>query len=262
MDRYQLFLRNLIMVQMLLHNTDPGNPGGGGGGQDPAAAFQRLLDQNKNDGLAVASKLFDENFQLRTKNRDLSAKLPKDGAVVLTDDDAKEWNAFKALNVKAADAKKAVESIPALEKQNKELSGMESLRELADLGLDGSKLKLSVLKEQLASKFPDAEIAFRTEKDKDGKEAKVAYLKKDKDSKEQSFTEFANAELVDYLPSLKVSTEAQQQPYTGNTPDPKPNNTATSVFDRIRDEQKTKNEVAKPQPGMDLNSRFGRPAAA
>jgi hypothetical protein len=183
MDRYQLFLRNLIMVQMLLHNTDPGNPGGGGGGQDPAAAFQRLLDQNKNDGLAVASKLFDENFQLRTKNRDLSAKLPKDGAVVLTDDDAKEWNAFKALNVKAADAKKAIESIPALEKQNKELSGMESLRELADLGLDGSKLKLSVLKDQLRPGFPMPRSRSKPRRTKTAKRRKSPISKKTRTAK-------------------------------------------------------------------------------
>lgn len=258
MNRFQLTLRNLVMAQMLLHNTDPNNPGGGGGGQDPAAAFQRLLEQNKNDGIAVASKLFDENFRYRTDIRELKAKLPKEGSVVLSDDDLKEWNAFKALNVKAADAKKAIDSVSTLEKQNKELSSMESLRELADLGLDGSKLKLSVLKDQLTSKFPDAEISFRTEKDKDGKDAKVAYFKKDKDSKEQSFHEFANAELTDYLPSLKVSTEATQQQYTGNTPDPSPRNTATSVFDRIRSEKQKENEEISKAPS--LNERFGRAA--
>jgi hypothetical protein len=223
MKRYQLLLRNLVMAQMLLHNTDDGGgTGGGGGAPNPAAAFQAMLEKNSNDGIKLASTLFDDNFQLREKNRELKKKLPADGAIVLTGDDAKEYQAFKALNVKAEDAKKAIEAVPALEKQNKELSGMESLRELADIGLDGSKLKLSVLKDQIASKHPDAEISFKNEKDKDGKEAKVAYIKKDKDSKEQSFTEFANAELVDYLPSLKVSTEATPQPFSGNTPDPKP----------------------------------------
>lgn len=261
MKRYQFLLGNLIMAQMLLHNTDPDNPGGGGGGSDPAAAFQNALKKKNDDALALASQLFDENFHYRAEIRELKGKAPKDGQVVLTNDDAKEWNAFKALNVKASDAKKAIETNATLEKQNKELSGMENLRELADLGLDGSKLKLSVLKDQLASKFPNAEFAFKTEKDKDGNDAKVAYIKKDADSKELSFTEFANAELADYLPSLKVSTEARQQPYTGNTGDPKPQNTATSVFDRIRNDAKEKNEAAKPAPGMDLNSRFGKAAA-
>jgi hypothetical protein len=228
---------------------------------NPAEAFQALLAKHNNDATAVASKLFDENFTLRSEKRDLKSKLPKDGSVVLTGDDAAEYNAFKALNVKAADAKKAIDELPNLQKANKELASMENLRDLAEIGLDGSKLKLSVLKDQLA-RFPDAAISFKSEKDKEGKEAKVAYIKKDGDSKELSFTEFANAELADYLPSLKVSTEATKQPYTGNFGDPKPQGGGDSVFDRIRETEKTKNEAAKPQPGMDLDSRFGRPAAA
>jgi hypothetical protein len=256
MKRYQIFLRNLIMAQMVLHNTDPGNPGGGAGGQDPASAFQRLLDQNKNDGLAVASKLFDENFQLREKNRELKGKLPTDGAVVLSADDAKEWQAFKALDKKAEDVKKALDSSAELEKQNKELAGMESLRELSDIGLDGSKLKISVLKDQM-QRFPDAELTFKSEKDKDGNEAKVAYIKPDKDSKELAFTEFATDKFADYLPSLKVSTEANTVIKPGNGPDPKPQGNATSVFDRIRESMKTESE----KPKANIDDRFGRAAA-
>ena len=43
------FLLNLLLAQQVLHNTDPANQGGGGGGSDPAAAFQRLLDQHKQE---------------------------------------------------------------------------------------------------------------------------------------------------------------------------------------------------------------------
>jgi hypothetical protein len=68
---------------------------------DPAAAFQRLLEQNKNDGIAVASKLFDENFRYRGEVRDLKKKVPVEGSVVLSADEAKEWEAFKALGKKA-----------------------------------------------------------------------------------------------------------------------------------------------------------------
>lgn len=249
------WLRNLLMAQMLLHNTDPN--AGGGGGQDPAAAFQRLLDQHKNDGVAVASKLFDENFQHRTTIRELKAKAPKDGDVVLTGDDVKEWNAFKALNVTATDAEKAIKAVPELEKQNKELSGMESFREIAELGLEGSKLKLPVLKDLLA-KHPDAQITFKSEKDADGNEAKVAYIQKtDKDSA-ISFAEFAKAEFADYLPSLKVTSEAYTPVPQGNTPDPKPQGGATSVFDRIRENVKKQGEE-KSKPSA-LDASFGRTA--
>jgi len=262
MNRYQLLLRNLVMAQMLLHNTDPNVGGGGGGGQDPAAAFQNALKKKNDDALALASQLFDENFSYRTQIRELKTKVPKEGDIVLTGDEAKEYQSFKALNVKADDAKKAIDSVSTLEKQNKELAGMEALRELADIGLDGSKLKLSVLKDQIQTKFPDAVISFKDEKDKDGKAVRTAYIKKSEKDSEQNFTDFANAELADYLPSLKVSNEAPTQTFTGNTPDPKATGGHVSVFDKIRDEAKAKTEAGKPVPGMDIDSRFGRPATA
>jgi phage terminase large subunit len=238
-------------------NTNPSNPPA-----DPAAAFQRLLDQHKNDGIAVASKLFDENFRYRGEIRELKKKVPGEGSVVLTGDDAKAWDAFKAFNQKPEDVKKAIDRVAELENENRELASMENLREIADIGLEGSKLKLSVLKDQLA-KFPEAVISFKTEKDADGKEAKVAYVKKTEKDSETKFADFAKADLADYLPSLKVSNEANQQPFTpGNGPDPKPTGGSTSVFDRIREDAKARNEAAKPVPGLDIDSRFNRPAAA
>lgn len=224
---------------------------------NPAAAFQTLLEKNSNDGIKLASTLFDENFQLREKNRDLRVKVPVDGSVVLTADEAKEWQAFQALGKKAEDVKKDLDSVETLQKQNKELSSMENLRDIADIGIDGSKLKLSVLKDQLA-RFPAAAITIKTEKDKDSKEAKVAYIKKDADSKEQSFTDFASAELADYLPSLKVSAEATSQPAPGRGPDPTPRTQGSSVFDRIREDVKKEGE-ASAAPNID--ERFGRAAA-
>lgn len=229
---------------------------------NPAETFQRLLAQKNNDATALASQLFDENYQLRTKNRELSERLPKDGSVVLSSDEAKAFKAFQDLGVDPKDVKKALDRLPTLEKENRELAKMESLREVADLGIDGSKLKLSVLRDQLSSKFPDAIITFKEEKDKDGKTVKSAFVKKSEKDSEQSFKEFADAELADYLPSLKVSQEATPQIITAATPDPKSSNTPTSIFDRIRNETKAKSESAKPVPGMDIDSRFGRPANA
>lgn len=224
---------------------------------NPAEAFEALLEKNNKDAHAVAMKLFGENYEYREEIREFKEKAPKEGDIVLSGDDAKEYQAFKALNVKAEDAKKAIEAVPTLEKQNKELSGMENLREIADIGLGGSKLKLSVLKDQLA-RYPDAELSVKTQKDKDGNEGKVAFIKKDKDSKEQSFTEFADTELVDYLPSLKVSAEATPPVFSGRTPDPNPSRTSSSVFDRIREDAAKRSEEAAKAPGIE--ERFGRAA--
>jgi hypothetical protein len=258
MKRYQLMLLNLIMAQKVLYNTDPAAGGGGGGGNDPAAAFQRLLEQHKNDGVAVASKLFDENFQYRGQIRDLKAKAPKDGDVVLTGDDAKEYQAFKALNAKTEDLKRALDAMPELEKKNKELAGMETVRELAEVGHDGSKMKVSVLTDLLA-KYPDAKITFKTEKDKDGNETKVAYIQKTDKDPVSAFTEFANTELADYLPSLKVSTEATTTTAVppGTVADPKSKGGSASVFDKIREDVKKTSEA----PVADIDTRFGRAAA-
>lgn len=64
---------------------------------------------------------------------------------------------------------------------------MENLREIADLGHEGSKFKLSVVKDLLSGKFPDAVISFKTEKDAARKERKVAYIKKTADTAETKF---------------------------------------------------------------------------
>jgi anthranilate/para-aminobenzoate synthase component I len=223
---------------------------------DPAQAFQGLLAKHNNDATAVASKLFDENFQLRTKNRELSQKIPGDGTVTLTADEAKQWNAFKDLGQEPKDIKKALAQLPDLEKQNKELAGMETYRELADLGLDGSKLKLSVLKDQLA-RFPDAVIRFDKQTDKDGNESKVAFIKTTADGTESSFTDFAAQNLSDYLPALKVTAE-QAPPIPGNTQDPKPQGGVASVFDRAREAGKALSTQVKPN----IDAVFGRSANA
>lgn len=225
---------------------------------NPAETFQRLLAQKNNDATALASQLFDENFQLRVKNRELKDAGPKEGAKVLSPDEAKRWDAYEALGKEPKDLRKAIDALPELEKTNKELAGMETLRELADIGLDGSKLKLSVLKDQMLTKYPDAAITFKTEKNKDGVEVKTAYIKPTADGPESSFHEFAAQNLSDYLPALKVTAEATPV-IPGNTHDPKPQGGPLSTFDRLRSKL-TEERKANAVPIVDLDARFGRPA--
>lgn len=225
---------------------------------DPTQAFQSLLSKHNNDATALAAKLFDENYAYREQIRGFKDKAPKEGDVVLAGDDAKEWTAFKALDLKAGDLKKSLDRLPDLEKQNKELAGMENLREVSELGLEGSKMKTSVLKDLLASKFPDAVITFKTEKDKDGKEAKVAFIQKTDKDPVTSFAEFAKAEFSDYLPSLTLSHEANPPVPPGSTHDPKPQGGAISIFDQIREDAKKTGEA----PQASIDDRFGRASAS
>ena len=223
---------------------------------NPAEAFQTLLAKHNNDATGLASKLFDENFQYRQTIREMKAKQPGEGAVVLTADEAKKWQAYEALGQEPKEIKKALEKVPTLEQANKELASMESLRELADVGLDGSKLKLSVLKDQL-SRYPDAVIRFEETTDKDGNKAKVAYIKDKPDGAESSFTDFAAQNLSDYLPALKVTAE-QTPPIPGTVTDPKPQGTIAGVFDRAREAGKALSTQTKPN----IDAVFGRSANA
>lgn len=197
---------------------------------NPAEHFQNLLAKNNNDALKLASQLFDENFTYRTTIRELTGKQPAEGAMVLQPDDAKEYKAFQQFKTEhkldLKQIKEKIEKLPELEKANKSLSNTETIFKLSEIGLEGAKLKRNVLKEQVFDKYPEAVWSFKVEKDKDGKEAEVAYLSLD--GKESSFTDFAKEKLADYLPSLKVSPEAQ--PYKpGNAGDPPPFRAATDT---------------------------------
>lgn len=223
---------------------------------NPAETFQRMLEKKNNDATALASQLFDENFRYRETIREMKEKQPADGSLVLSADDAKRWAAFNELGAEPKEIKKSLERLPELEKQNKELAGMESLRELADIGLDGSKLKLSVLKDQLA-RYPDAVIRFDKQKDKDGNESKVAFIKDKPDGTELSFNDFAAQNLSDYLPALKVTAEQSMPPAPGASHDPPPTGGTGSVFDRIRESVTKKTEAVKPR---DIDQAFGKAA--
>ncbi len=75
--------------------------GQGGGNQTPefdaTKAFEQLLAKNNNDSVALASRLWQENYDLREKNRQLATKVPGEDAVVITKDDAKALKAYRDL---------------------------------------------------------------------------------------------------------------------------------------------------------------------
>lgn len=258
--KFRTFKEQILLARMLF-NTDPDNPGGGGGNPapDPSAAFQRLLEKNNNDGVRLAASLFDDNYRQREQIRQLTAKMPE-GSVVLTGDDAKDWTAFKALNVEMKDVKAAIKDAPDLRKQNKELAAMEQYRELAEIGLDGKKLKVSVLKD-LLNKYPDATFRFATEKAQDGKtDVRKAYIKSAADGTETDFATFSAQNLTDYLPSLKVDAGAEQPLPNGAGPDPAPDGSSTSFFDGIRKQVEDKNKAAETV--VNPLARFGREGVA
>lgn len=56
---------------------------------------RRLLERNGDDAVALITQLMGENFDMRVKRRDIEQRLPKEGTVVLTAEEAKTWEALK-----------------------------------------------------------------------------------------------------------------------------------------------------------------------
>jgi hypothetical protein len=261
--RTNLTLLGQILANRVLQVAEGDAGGGAAPALDPTAAFQRLLDKNNNDGVKLAATLFDENFQYRETIRKLKEAQPGTGALVLSADDAKEYGKLRTVlgDLDSKGLKEILEKYPDLEKSNKELASMENIRELADVGIDGSKLKVSVLKDLVLSKYPEAEFRFVTEKDKDGNDVRTAHIKPTKDGTESTFADFAAQNLSDYLPALKVTAEQMQAP-TGATPDPAPTGGNANFFDRIREQVTKENEVAAAQQNTNPLARFGRAESA
>jgi hypothetical protein len=184
------------------------NPANDKPNADPTQAFQRRLDKYEGDAMKFATALYDENWQLREKNRQLEGKAPSEGSVVLSKTDAERWESYKALG-KPDELKQRLDAHATLETQLAEMKQKDVLREVADL--HGYKLSVLLDRDKAAG-------GLKVEIKDDAKGVKTAFVK-DGD-KEAPITEFAQQHWADYLPSLKVETATQ--PRAGNGFDPKP----------------------------------------
>jgi hypothetical protein len=111
------------------------------GGADKIEGLQKLLAKKDGDAMAVAALLFSENYDLREKNHQMKDKLPAEGSVVITKDEATQFEAFKALNIKPEDVKKLQDGGAELTKEVAQLKKEKSLREVADAGYSFDTLR-------------------------------------------------------------------------------------------------------------------------
>jgi hypothetical protein len=206
--------------QLRLFSADPGAQGGAGGqgqgqggqGQDQTASLQSLLARNNGDAMAMAAQLFNDNYALRERNRQLSAAAPAEGSVVLPKAEADALAAYKAigdleaLKKSLADAQQAQTQLAGLQRQG-------LLREVAE----AAGYKASVL-----GQLPGAaDLAFEVrEVEADGKKTKAAFVKP-KDGAEVALTTYAQQHWGDFLPALAAAQQqgGQQQQQQG-TPYP------------------------------------------
>lgn len=170
-----------------------------------------------------------ENFSLREDKRELKKQVkdakesrPAKDAVVLTKDEHAELLADKKfledLGIEKKAIKESLEKLPELEKENGEMKAVQTFEKVGQL----LEFNPSVLRDlQTVKNFSCNDIIFKTEKDEDKKEIEVAYLKTD--DKEQPFKEFAENDLANFLPALKVDAKAKEKERPGGMPpSPKP----------------------------------------
>lgn len=238
-------------MKILERAYDEGNPGGTGGGDNDTATDDRvqrslakLLKRHDGDAASVATLLFTENKEYRDKLRateatitELKGKVPAEGALVLTPDQAATWQAYQGLG-KPED----------LEKLKGELTTMQR-RQLLSQAAGAHGYKEAVL----GTLVGDLPLEIR-DVEKDGKKQAAAFVKDDK-GQETALPEYAAANWADFLPSLAAvptppaGTPFPRQNTGGRPPQPK------SIVQQELDKRYNRN---RNQPGQGQPQRTGR----
>jgi hypothetical protein len=132
-----------------------------------ASMRAELAELDKLSGTAKERHILDKNFKLRRKIEQLRidiAKLtevaPKDGALVLSKEDAAEYQAFKKLNLKSADLATLVDEHGKLKAKDAERSAEELFADAADaLGFENVPLFMrTMMREGLHLEFKDERV--------------------------------------------------------------------------------------------------------
>lgn len=104
-------------------------------GGDPGKSFENFLKEHNNNAVTAAFKLFDENFRVRSRNRELSSELTKlkagqgEGTVVLSKEEAEAYNKFKALGT----ADEVAAAVAEREELKGKLAKTERAAQIADI---------------------------------------------------------------------------------------------------------------------------------
>lgn len=181
---------------------------------------------------AASALLFNDNKELRDQLRDLKAKLPKEGTVVLSQDEAAELAAYRAYGkpdelkqrLDEGESAKQIAAQAAREKTIAKAAGV--------LGLQNNALLQTLLNSV------ELEVA--------GDNENPSVIVKDGE-KQVPFADYAKSrpDFEAALPALQAQAAPARggsfvkQGVNGSNP--------TSVFDRIRHEVKEKQEAQKPE---------------
>lgn len=220
----------LLNVPQLLHNADNGGTstsGGASGDQQQQqsqqqqqgassstsssttstsgtaaveTSFQRALERTQGDAVQLARLLFGENYDYRNTIRDLTARVPAEGAVVLSGNDAAHWATYRELGTP--------DELRSVRTERDTFAQREQQREraaLLDEAATVSGFDPDVLKE-----LAGAQLVVEVKKEqKEGKEVKIAYVVKD-DKTLEPLAAHAERAWSKFMPALKVQQQQQR----------------------------------------------------
>lgn len=225
---------------------DGGPPGGGGGRSGAEASLTAFKAKWNNDLERAVAALFDDNYNLREKNRKLreqldAAKLPE-GAVVLTKEQASDWEAYQKLGAPDALVKKE-----DLDAANAKIAALDA-RERHDTAAKELGWKGSVLHDLAESKGLHIEVRDETE---NGKAVKRVYTRPKADEKAPLvlLEKHVSEHLADYLPALKEKPAGPAIPPMGPAGGSNGSSSVADEYLKRREEMskaRTNPLVAKP----------------
>src|SRR6185369_15748021 len=108
------------------------------------ASLNKRLKKHEGDAMALAAELSAEVADLNRQLAAAKGQKPKEGSLILTPDQAKQWEAFVALG-KPEDIKTKLEAHADLETENATLKKAQQLQQVAESGIGGKKLNLKRL---------------------------------------------------------------------------------------------------------------------
>lgn len=181
--------------------------------QEITAVVDRILASQGNDARRALGQLADENLAYRRQRKalrqqveQLTARLPKEGAVVLTGDDAKAWEAYKALG-KPEELKKKVDRSAELETKLADRDRQTVIDEAAG----AVQYNKDVLGEEIRRRDLHLEMREVTETvNGQTVKKKVPHVRPAKDEKAtlEPLTTYAERDMKPYLVALKATGDA------------------------------------------------------
>jgi hypothetical protein len=184
------------------NGNNGGGNGGGGSGADLATVAAGLLAKSSGDANRVIRRLLKENYDYRQDINGLKAKLPGEGAVVLSGDEAKNWEKFKAMGDPKDVAKKLGDGEAAI-KDIGDIRLSQGYRDAAEAG--GYK---PALFERMA-KQDGLKVSVKSV-EQNGKSVRSAFVVGE-DGKETPLKSYVDSEWKDFAAEITAATSAERR---------------------------------------------------